>query len=180
EHSLTIGVARAFKNTGFLTVDAHLDFRDTYMNSKNNHACVSRRLYEIAGAENVVCLGIRSISREEVETKPKVQYIDAFQVHEEGIESIAKKVMNILKCERIYLTLDIDGIDPAYAPGTGTPEPFGLTPLQVKKLIHFLAPKLAGFDVVEVSPPYDNGNTSALAARLVREVIAEVWSLKKL
>lgn len=179
EHSVTIGAAKCFKDTSFLIVDAHLDFRDTYMNSRNNHACVTRRIFEMAGQENVVCLGIRSISREEFEAEAKVQYIDAFQINEEGIESVAKKVMNMLRSEKIYFSLDIDGIDPAYAPGTGTPEPFGLNPLQIKKLIHFIAPRLVGFDIVEVSPPYDNGNTSALASRIVREVITSVWKFWK-
>ncbi|MCX8173262.1 MAG: agmatinase [Thermoplasmata archaeon] len=179
EHSVTIGAAKCFKETGFLIVDAHLDFRDSYMNSKNNHACVTRRIFEMAGPENVVCLGIRSVSKDEFGGDAKVQYIDAYQVNEEGIESVAKRVMNMLRCEKIYFSLDIDGIDPAYAPGTGTPEPFGLTPLQIKKLIHFIAPRLAGFDVVEVSPPSDNGNTSALAARIVREVIASAWKFRK-
>ncbi|MEM3397321.1 MAG: agmatinase [Thermoplasmata archaeon] len=179
EHSVTIGAARCFKDTGFLIVDAHLDFRESYMNSKNNHACVTRRIFEMAGHDNVVCLGIRSISREEFETNEKVQFIDAFQINEEGIENVAKRVMNMLRFEKIYFSLDIDGIDPAFAPGTGTPEPFGLTPLQIKKLIHFIAPRLVGFDLVEVSPPFDNGNTAALASRIVREVIASVWKFRK-
>ncbi|MEM4293790.1 MAG: agmatinase [Thermoplasmata archaeon] len=179
EHSVTIGAAKCFKETGFLIVDAHLDFRDSYMNSRNNHACVTRRIFEIAGPENVVCLGVRSISKEEFESRERVQFIDAFQINEEGIESVAKRAMNMLRCEKIYFSLDIDGIDPAFAPGTGTPEPFGLTPIQIKKLIQFIAPRLVGFDVVEVSPPWDNGNTAALAARVVREVIASTWKFKK-
>ena len=70
--------------------------------------------------------------------------------------------------------LDIDCIDPAFAPGVGTPEPFGLDPLDVRSVIRALAPRLVGFDVVEVCPPADNGNTAALAARLISEVIAWV------
>jgi len=74
----------------------------------------------------------------------------------------------------IYLSLDIDGIDPAYAPGVGTPEPFGLTPLEVRELIRHLSSRLIGFDVVEVCPPKDNGNTAALGCRLISEVMAHV------
>lgn len=178
EHSVSIGAARCFKETAFLIVDAHLDFRESYMGSNYNHACVTRRIFEIAGSENVFCMGVRSIAKEEFESAKDLQYIDADSVRKEGIERVAERVLKAFKNKKIYLSLDIDGIDPAYAPGTGTPEPFGLTPVEIKKLIHFVAPKLVGFDIVEVSPPWDNGNTAALAARLVREVIACVWKAK--
>lgn len=179
EHSVSIGAAKCFKDTAFLIVDAHLDFRESYMSSKYNHACVTRRIFEMAGRENVFCIGVRSISKEEFESAKELQYLDAISVNEEGIDSVAKKVLKAIKCDKIYFSLDIDGIDPAYAPGTGTPEPFGLTPVQIKKLIQYIAPKMVGFDIVEVSPPWDNGNTSALAARIVREVIASVWKSRK-
>jgi len=179
EHSVTIGAAKAFKNTGFVIVDAHLDFRDSYLNLKNSHACVTRRITEFAGFENVMCIGVRSISREEYDTRPIVKYVDAYQIESEGFENIVQRAISMIKTERIYLSLDIDGIDPAYAPGTGTPEPFGLTPIQIKKLIRLIGPRLVGFDVVEVAPDYDNGNTSALAARIVREVIATVYKSHK-
>jgi agmatinase len=77
----------------------------------------------------------------------------------------------MLKTERIYISLDIDAIDPAYAGATGTPEPFGLTPRDVKYIIGQAAPRLAGLDIMEVSPHYDSGSTSLLAARLAREAI---------
>jgi agmatinase len=80
-----------------------------------------------------------------------------------------------LKRKHIYLSLDIDGIDPSYAPGTGTPEPFGLTPWDVRYVINRLGDRLVGFDVVEICPPYDNGNTSILGARMMREVMAVKW-----
>ena len=68
--------------------------------------------------------------------------------------------------KKIYLSLDMDALDPAFAPGTGTPEPFGLTSWDVKEAIGILAPRLVGFDIVEIAPGYDNGNTAALGARL--------------
>ena len=79
----------------------------------------------------------------------------------------------------IYLSLDMDGLDPAYAPGVGTPEPFGLSDLDVKVIVDHLAPRLVGFDLVEVCPPFDNGNTAALAARFIRDVVGLVWKAKK-
>ena len=67
------------------------------------------------------------------------------------------------------------GDDPGFAPGVGTPEPFGMTPYEVLQTINFFADRIVGFDCVEVCPPHDNGNTSALAARLIRHLVGAVW-----
>ena len=95
-------------------------------------------------------------------------------IREMGMEEAIARAEEVVGDRPVYLSIDIDGIDPAYAPGVGTPEPFGITPLDVKILINHFAPRLAAFDLMEVSPPNDNGNTAALAARLVQEVIASV------
>lgn len=174
EHSVTIPTVRSFDDIGVITIDAHLDFRDQYLGQKNSHACVTRRIAEHVGLENVVVFGVRSISNEEFSCKtPK--YIDAFSIKEIGVKSAFKDALDSIQKKKIFLSLDIDGIDPAYAPGTGTPEPFGLSPYEIKECIKMIAPRLVGFDVTEVSPPYDNGNTASLAARIIREVIALAW-----
>jgi agmatinase len=100
-----------------------------------------------------------------------MRYITAHEVARDGIEVAVRQALSLLKTDRIYVSLDIDAIDPAYAGGTGTPEPFGLTPRDVKYAIGAVAPRLAGLDIMEVSPHYDTGNTSLLAARLAREAI---------
>jgi len=182
EHSVSPAAISQFKDIGVLHIDAHLDFRDEYMGCKNSHACASRRASDFVGIKNIVPMGMRSISKEEIEDVKKkgLRFIDAYKIHEIGIEIAVDQALKYMKNnKRIYLTLDIDGIDPAYAPGTGTPEPFGLTPFDIKKLIAKVADRLVGFDLVEVSPPYDNGNTSALAARIVKEVIAQVYKKNK-
>jgi agmatinase len=88
------------------------------------------------------------------------------------MQMLLEDVKELLASNQIYLSIDMDVLDPAYAPGVGNPEPFGLQPQAVKECIELLAPNLIGFDIMEVSPPYDNGNTAALAARFVRNVIA--------
>jgi agmatinase len=80
--------------------------------------------------------------------------------------------------KQIYLTLDIDVIDLTYAPGTSTPEPFGLTSFDILQCIEYFSPQLVGFDVVEICPPYDKGQTALLAAKLVRHVIEHVFFKK--
>ncbi|WP_019178098.1 agmatinase [Methanomassiliicoccus luminyensis] len=178
EHSVSIPAITAFKDVGVISIDAHLDYRDSYMGQRYSHACVSRRTAEHVGRDNLLVFGIRSMSKEEAALDDKPEYIDAYTIAEEGVEKAFKRALNIIKKDKIYLSLDIDGIDPAFAPGTGVPEPFGLTSLDVKKCISMLGPRMVGFDVVEISPPFDKGNTSALGARMVQEAIAVSWKYR--
>lgn len=176
EHSLTPPAVRKFENIGVIILDAHLDFRNQYLDEMNSHACVTRRVSELVGIDKVLSIGVRSMEREEKKEGKKLglRYIDAFRLRELGME----KILEDVEWERIYLSLDMDFFDPSFAPGVGNPDYFGLSPTYAKECIDILAPKLVGFDVTETSPPFDNGNTSSLAARLVREVIAAVWKSK--
>jgi len=173
EHSISPPVVKAFGDISVITIDAHLDFRDEYQGLKNSHACAHRRIVDHVGKGNAFAFGVRSISAEE--KVGEALYADAFRIHKEGYEKVFDEMLAKLKREKVYLSLDIDGIDPSYAPGTGTPEPFGLTPWDVRYVINRLGDRLVGFDVVEICPPYDNGNTSILGARMMREVMAVKW-----
>ncbi len=173
EHSISPPILTNYpKDIGVVVVDAHLDFRDEYLGWKYSHACASRRFADHVGIGSIMQIGIRSVAGEDLENAKGLEFIDAYYVADNGIDASIRRIEQKLGKKRIYLSIDIDGIDPAFAPGTGTPEPFGLTPIQVRKLISKLSGRLIGADIVEVSPPYDNGNTSALAARLAREIIA--------
>ena len=187
EHSLTPAVVSALKQNGVggpdgfavIVLDAHMDFRDQYLNMPLSHACASRRTSELVGSESIVPIGVRSVSREEMEEirddmGDRFRFITADEVRRDGMTASVKRAQKLVGKDRLYLSLDIDCLDPAYAPGTGTPEPFGLTPLDVREAIGILAPQLVGFDIVEIAPAYDSGNTAALGARLVREVMAAV------
>jgi len=178
EHSITSGIVQAFpKDIAVLSLDAHIDFRQKYEDEKYNHACVARRAADHINVKNVAVLGIRSVEKEEFESAKKLDlfYVDSFTIRETGIKKALDNVKNHLKNKKIYLTLDVDVLDPAYAPGTSTPEPFGLTPFDVLECIERFSSQLVGFDVVEVCPPYDNGETALLAARFVRCVINKTW-----
>ncbi|MDY6986252.1 MAG: agmatinase [Candidatus Thermoplasmatota archaeon] len=166
EHSITPIIVRELKkryeDLDVITIDAHMDFRDKYMDSKNSHACASRRVSEIVGIDNMMLLGIRSFSKEEEED---VEYYTSFEVHER-LKEICDRVKEM---KNVYLSIDMDGFDPAYAPGVGNPEPYGLKPEEVREIIDNAA--LVGCDVVELCPPYDYGNTACLAAKMIEEVI---------
>jgi agmatinase len=179
EHSITPGIVGAFPNDiAVLSLDAHMDFRQQYENDVNNHACVMRRVANHINIKNIAVIGVRSAEKEEFEyvQKTGLFYIDAFSIHKNGISNAIKKTKEHLKDKKIYLTLDMDVIDPAYAIGTGTPEPFGLHPLDVLECIEAFSSQLIGFDIVEVCPPYDNGETSILSAKLLRSTIGSVWN----
>lgn len=173
EHSVAPPAVEAHRGLdGVVSIDAHLDFRASYHGSIHSHACSSRRISEIVGADRIIPIGVRSMSAEERRDAEALglRYVRSFEILDQGIAPTLE-LLDELSWKRVYLTLDIDGIDPAYAPGTGTPEPFGLTPYHVKRIIDALGPRLVGFDINEVSPPWDQGNTAVLAARLVREVM---------
>lgn len=180
EHSITAPCVRAHGRPAFAVLDAHLDFRESYLDDPNSHASVTRRVTEHLGPERVLVVGVRSFSREEAVAAEEMglAYVPSFDIHEAGVERVLKALEELP--EKVYLSLDMDAVDPAYAPAVGNPEPFGLTPLQVKEIIGALGPRIVGFDVTEVSPPWDQGITAALAARIAREVIAVLHQAEKL
>ncbi len=172
EHSAAPPCVRAHGRPAIVVMDAHMDFRDVYLDDRNSHACVTRRVAEHVGVERVLVVGVRSYSREEARAAEEMglKYVTSSDILDSGLDRVLDAIDELP--EKVYLSLDMDAIDPAYAPAVGNPEPFGLTPLHVKRVIGSLGERLVGVDVTEVSPPWDKGNTATLAARLVREVIA--------
>jgi agmatinase len=172
EHSVTAPMVSK-GGMSIISIDAHLDSRDEFMGSPYSHACVMRRCADFIGPDNIFVIGVRSISEEELNHEEPIPYLTSYAVMNNGIETAIKRALESVQNEKVYLTIDIDGIDPAYAPGTGTPEPFGLTPMDVKKVINAIGDRLMGMDVTEISPPYDHGGmTSVLGARLIKEGLA--------
>lgn len=181
EHSTIPPVVHALKerypDLGVLQLDAHLDYRRDYHGSRDNHACAMRRMADAVGPDRMVGIGIRSVDRQEHEdaVRDGFRFFTSYEVRRRGMGEVLHDALDRLDTPHVYVTLDVDGIDPAYAPATGTPEPFGLTPFDVLQAITRAAPRMVGFDVNEVSPPWDSGNTAALAAKIAREVVGEVW-----
>ncbi len=173
EHSISPLIVSALKPDSVLVLDAHLDYRDEYEGNKNSHACAIRRISEIVGVEKVLAVGVRSMCKEEAVAAEKdgLAYITA----EDAVMCGRDDLFNKLKLSgRVYVSLDMDALDPSFAPGVGTPEPYGMTPYMVREILRHLSGQIVGLDVVEVCPPYDNGNTASLAGKLIRDVIASV------
>jgi agmatinase len=178
EHSITPGIVYAFpKDIAVLSLDAHMDYRDQYEDEKYNHACALKRISDHIDVDDIAVLGIRSAEKEEFEEakSDKLFYKTSSDFSRQGIKDILKQTKKHLGEKSVYLTLDIDVIDPSYAPGTSTPEPFGLNPFDIVQCIRFFSPQLIGFDIVEVCPKYDNGETSILAAKIIRKTIEEIF-----
>lgn len=178
EHSLTFATVKACaeaagEDFGVLVLDAHFDLRDGYRGFKQNHACVSRNILSEV-TENLVSIGIRSGPEDEwvFARENKLKYFTADDVEEMGMIDVLREALEWLDCNQIYLSLDMDALDPAFAPGLGTPEPFGLSARDVRTAIRTLAPFAIGFDIVEIAPEYDAGQAAMLGAKLMREFIA--------
>ncbi len=178
EHSLTSGAISAYKNEdlALLFLDAHLDYRDEHMNEKYNHACTLKRASDFIDPKNIAVLGLRSADKKELEKAKKnnIFMINSFEIYKKNINYFLEKLSSHFKSKKIYLTLDIDVLDPCFAPGVSTPEPFGITPFDVIEIINHFSSQLVGFDVVETCPPYDNGETALLAAKFVKNVIEQI------
>ncbi|MCK5561568.1 MAG: arginase family protein, partial [Thermoplasmata archaeon] len=152
----------------------------SYLDDKFSHACVTRRMAEVIGVENIVPIGVRSYSAEEAEVinENKLKFYSADRINERGMKTVISEALDYLRKTNIYLSIDMDVFDPAYAPGVGNPEFFGLTPWQIREGIELIGQYLIGVDIVEVSPPFDNGNTAALAAQLIQIIIANTSKTK--
>jgi len=176
EHSLTLPFVKACKkkypDLACVVLDAHLDLRREYEGERNSHACISRHIIEDV-TRKYASIGIRSGTREEFE-HVKASGIKMFTSEDvilAGIESVVNELRDSIRGP-VYLSIDMDAIDPAYAPALGTPEPYGITPRDVRAVIACLAPYIVGFDLVEIAPEYDSGGTALLGAKLVRDFIA--------
>ncbi|MBD5141453.1 MAG: agmatinase [Ruminococcus sp.] len=171
EHSVTLGAVRAvykkYKDLYIIQFDAHADLRDDYLGVKNSHACVMRRCYEMVGDNHIYQFGIRSGDREEFRFADKHTKMNKFNL--DGIDKAVKELAG----KNVYLTIDMDVLDPSVFPGTGTPEHGGVQFMELLEAVF----KLKGLNIVaadinELSPHYDpSGISTAAACKLLREIL---------
>lgn len=189
DHSVTIPLAKAFascyegKKIGVIHFDSHPDLCDEYEDSPWSHACPLKRvLDDHISPRDLAQVGIRSYESEEIdlyEAHPELLVIKAHDIFKEGYQkAIDRLIANFQGYDAIYITLDIDVLDPAFAPGTGTPEAGGLSSRELMEIINQLFARLPirAMDIVEVSPPLDTVNqiTSWAAVKVIYEVLAHL------
>jgi agmatinase len=174
EHSVTIGAVRAVRalvpDAHVLSIDAHADLRNEYGGTTYSHACVCRRLLE---SGPVTIVGVRSYSAEEAEFAAQAEGLQLISAHDVlSGKTSAKKIASSLG-KRVYVTVDVDGLDPSIMPATGTPEPGGLRWWDVLEILRRVMKKreIVGMDLVELAPIPGNRVSDFAAARLAAKMI---------
>lgn len=176
EHLVTLGMARAlvkrYPDLHVLHFDAHTDLREDYMGEPLSHATVIRRIYDIIGDGRIFQFGIRSGTREEFEWAATGKHVHLRKFDMVGLEAVAKSLAG----KPVLVTIDLDVLDPSIFPGTGTPEPGGISFKEMLEAIaHFIPLNIVGADLVELSPDYDaTGVSTAVASKLIREVMLSI------
>ena len=178
DHSISIGAiraaARAFDDVSVLQIDAHADTRESYAGSRFNHACVMARARELCPTVQV---GIRAVDADELAALDEQRVVWGHQINGPQAEPgwVDRAVAQLTG--DVYVTIDLDGLDPAYVPATGTPEPGGLDWYQVTGLLEAVANsrRVVGFDVVELLPTPGQWASEFLAAKLVYRFLSLIF-----
>lgn len=176
EHLVTLGAIRAavkkYPGLHIIHFDAHTDLREDYLGVRLSHACVLRRCWELVGDGRIYQFGIRSGEREEFQwAREGHTILHPFELN--GLE----ETIEALKGKPVYFTVDLDVLDPSYFPGTGTPEPGGISFPELMRAVTAVCSKvnLIGCDVNELCPAYDaSGVSTAVACKIIREMLLAI------
>ena len=174
EHLITLGSFTCFpKDTGYVVFDAHYDLRDQYADIKLSHAAYLRRIVEKRGSENIVHVGARAFVKEELAflKEHNIRTVSDKEIRDGNGAKLLKDVTSTF--DSLYVSIDIDVLDPAFAPGVGNPEAVGISSRELYDLITTLQnKKIVAADIVELNPTYDNGSTASMAAKMIATIIA--------
>jgi agmatinase len=184
EHTITLGVMRSVgENVALVSFDAHLDMRNEYMDLTTSHTTFMRRINEQINPNKILEIGTRAVCKEELDYAKKsgTQFLTVQQIRRDGVEETTKKIDTLLAdCEKIYLTIDMDVLDPAFAPAVQNPEPDGLDMRVFLDLLGKVCDhRIVAFDLVEVAPHYDKGITAIQAAKTIFEALCYVERTQK-
>ncbi len=178
EHSLSLGLVKAlrqkYKDLSVLQLDAHADLRDEYQGTKYNHACIGRRILELAPLTQV---GVRSLDREQADYIKKRKRLKVFYASRViGQRDWIEEVISTLS-PNVYLTFDLDVLDPGIMPAVGTPEPGGLSWYETLNFLRQLTEKkrIVSFDLMELSPQPGNIAPDFLAAKLIYKLLGYIF-----
>lgn len=184
EHTITYGAIKAFEgDVGVLSFDAHMDLRDEFLGSKLSHTTFMRRISEKIKPDRIVEVGVRAFGRDEFQFAKEggIKFFTGKNIRLAGCKEVARKIDRALSdFEKIYLTLDMDVLDPSYAPAVGNPVPEGMTPSTLLDILHDVCDRrVIALDLVEVSPHYDTGLTSFQAAHIIYETLCFIEKCRR-
>jgi len=184
EHTITLGAIKGIdKNVAIVSFDAHLDMRNEYMGLTMSHTTFMRRIYEQIKPQKILDIGTRAACKEELNfaKKQRTQFLTVQQILEDGLKKTIQKIETSLSdFDKVYLTIDMDVLDPAFAPAVQNPEPNGLDTHTLLELLYEVCKcSIVAFDLVEVAPHYDAGTTSIQAAKIVLETLCYIERNRK-
>jgi agmatinase len=179
EHTITLGIMKGLggraSETAVVSFDAHLDLRNEFLGLKLSHTTFMRRICEEAKPAKIIEVGTRAVCKEELAyaKKAKIEFFTAQQIRKEGSEKIAKQLEEKLaKCKSLYVSVDMDVLDPAYAPAVQNPEPDGIATSTLLDIVcRICDSRTIGFDVLEIAPSYDQGVSAIQAAKVMFEML---------
>jgi agmatinase len=187
EHTITFGIMKGLgaraRKTALVSFDAHLDLRKEFRGLKLSHATFMHRINEEVKPAKIIEVGTRAACKEELAYAEKsgIEFLTSQQIRKEGPEQITQKLREKLApYENLYLSIDMDALDPAYAPAVQNPEPEGIETHTLLDILCALCDsRVVGFDVLEVAPNYDQGTSAITAARVMFEMLCQLEKTRK-
>jgi len=187
EHTITLGIAKGFGSkipkTAVVSFDAHLDLRNEFLGLKLSHTTFMRRINEETKPAKIIEVGTRSVCKEELAYAKKagIEFLTTQQIRKEGSQQVAERLKEKLaECEHIYLSIDMDVLDPAYVPAVQNPEADGLEMHVLLDILESICDtRVMGFDVLEITPSYDQGITAIQTAKVIFEVLCNLQKSRR-
>jgi len=187
EHTVTLGAAMGLGSkagkTAIVSFDAHLDLRCEFMGSTLSHTTFMQLISEKVNPAGIVEVGTRSACREELAQAKKigVEFFTSQEIIKQGSSLIGEQIKEkLLPYDRLYITVDMDVLDPAFAPAVQNPEPDGITTTQLIDLACAICDKrVLGIDLVELVPIYDHGISAIVAAKCIFEMLCQLEKTKE-
>lgn len=182
EHTITLGTTSALEDkaqeTAVVSFDAHLDLRNEFQSLKLSHTTFMRRINEEVKPARIIEVGTRAVCKEELNyaEKADIQYITTQEIRKQGTQAAIKTLKTELsKQKHVYLSIDMDVLDPAYVPAAQNPEPDGLETHTLLDILGAICDKrVIAFDVLEVAPNYDQGISAIQSAKVIFEIICNI------
>ncbi len=187
EHTITYGIAKALgktaSKTAIVSFDAHLDLRNEYSGLKMSHTTFMRRTNEEVKPAKIIEIGTRAVCREELKYAKEagIEFFTTQYVRKEGTDHVTKQLREKLeKYENVYVSVDMDILDPAFVPAVQNPEGDGLEMHYLLDILNSICDKrVVGFDVLEIAPDYDRGVSAVQAARVIFEMLCGIEKSRK-
>jgi agmatinase len=187
EHTITLGIMKGLgakaQKTALVSFDAHLDLRKEFLGLTLSHTTFMRLINEEVKPAKIIEVGTRAVCKEELSYAEKsgINFFTSQQIRKEGAAQIIQRLKEELApYENLYLTIDMDVLDPAYAPAVQNPEPEGIeTHTFVDILCGLCDRRVVGFDVLEVAPAYDQGTSAINAAKVIFEMLCQLEKTRK-